>query len=452
MNVVDTLPAGLTATAISGSNWDCTLATLTCVRLDVGVAGVSFPPITLTVNVAAGASASVTNAATVSGGGEFNTSNDTTSDVTLISTPPDLTITKTHSGNFTQGQSGLGGATYSITVTNSGTQPTTLASNVTVIDTLPPSLTATGILGTNWTCTLATLTCVEHDQLAPGASYPPITLSVLVAANAPASVTNTATVSGGGEVNTANDTATDVTTIIQLADLTIHTTQSGVNFVQGQTGQWYLVTVTNTGNGPTSGTVTVVDSLPAGITVSSITASGWNCTLATLTCTRSDVLAAGQGYPSIQLNLDVPVGAPSSVTNTATVSGGGEIIVANDVSTITTTITTPAAIGLSVASLSFPNQDVGIPSAAKQITVTNTGGQPFSFLAISATLLSNPTNWSFGPGTTCANGVTMAGGGQCVINVIFTPTVVGNVRSGHAHAEYHRHSISAKHHSHRHRH
>jgi hypothetical protein len=36
---------------------------------------------------------------------------------------------------------------------------------------------------------------------------------VNVASNAPASVTNTATVSGGGETNTSNDTANDVTTI-----------------------------------------------------------------------------------------------------------------------------------------------------------------------------------------------------------------------------------------------
>ena len=58
-------------------------------------------------------------------------------------------------------------------------------------------------------------------MLAAGGSYPPLTLTVNVAANAPASVTNTATVSGGGEINTANDTATDLTTITQLPDLTV---------------------------------------------------------------------------------------------------------------------------------------------------------------------------------------------------------------------------------------
>jgi hypothetical protein len=40
---------------------------------------------------------------------------------------------------------------------------------------------------------------------------------VNVAANAPASVTNTVTVSGGGETNTSNDTASDTTTIVPVA-------------------------------------------------------------------------------------------------------------------------------------------------------------------------------------------------------------------------------------------
>lgn len=75
--------------------------------------------------------------------------------------------------------------------------------------------TATDINGTGWTCTLATLSCTRTTTLGSNASYPDITLTVDVAANAPTSVTNTATVSGGGEANTAtaNNTASDLTTI-----------------------------------------------------------------------------------------------------------------------------------------------------------------------------------------------------------------------------------------------
>ena len=61
---------------------------------------------------------------------------------------------------------------------------------------------------------LGTLTCTRSDALAAGASYPVITLTVNVANNAAASVTNPLRVSGGGQTNTANDTATDPTTSI----------------------------------------------------------------------------------------------------------------------------------------------------------------------------------------------------------------------------------------------
>ena len=92
------------------------LPALICRRDPLG-AGVTAPPLTLTVNVAADAPASVTNIAKVAGGGETNTANNTALDVTAIGAGPDLTITKTHTGNFTQGQTG---ATYTITVSNSG--------------------------------------------------------------------------------------------------------------------------------------------------------------------------------------------------------------------------------------------------------------------------------------------------------------------------------------------
>jgi hypothetical protein len=69
------------------------------------------------------------------------------------------------------------------------------------------------MMGDNWTCTPATLSCTRSDALAAGSSYPPITLTVDVALHAPSSLTNLATVSGGGETNAANDAASDPTTI-----------------------------------------------------------------------------------------------------------------------------------------------------------------------------------------------------------------------------------------------
>jgi hypothetical protein len=86
---------------------------------------------------------------------------------------------------------------------------------VTVTDTLPEGLTATSITSTSagWVCTQPSGPCTNVNKLAAGGSYLPLVLTVNVAAGAPASVTNSATVSGGGDTNPANNTANDLTTI-----------------------------------------------------------------------------------------------------------------------------------------------------------------------------------------------------------------------------------------------
>ncbi|MDQ6745202.1 MAG: DUF11 domain-containing protein [Actinomycetota bacterium] len=256
------------------------------------------------------------------------------------STSPDLTVSATHVGNFAQGDSGR---TYTLAASNIGTAAT--AGTVSVLDAIPSGLSATAIAGTGWSCTLATLTCTRSDPLAAGGSYPPITVTVNVAGNAPASVTNTATVSGGGELNTANDTASDPTTITPTPigplpgnpDLTISKSHAG-NFLQGDTARRYTVTARNTGAAATGGTVSVLDSMPTGLTATAITGSGWACSLAPLKCTRGDALAPGAAYPPITITVNVAGNAPASVTNTATVSGGGELNTANDTASDPTSI------------------------------------------------------------------------------------------------------------------
>lgn len=423
VTVVETPPSGLTVTSMSGNGWQCTLATLTCADGNILSAGGALSPLIVAVNVANNAPTTLTNVVTVSGGGEVNTANDVASDPTTILPPPDMAVASTHSGNFSPGQTG---AVYSLIASNVGLGPTN--SQVTVADTLPTGLTATAIAGSGWSCTLATLTCTRTDSLAVAASYPAISLTINVSLTAPSSVTNTVTVSGGGELNTANDAATDVTNIVQVADMTITGfIPSPGFFLKGQTGALFSLTATNSGAGPTSAPVAVVATLPAALTATAITGTGWTCTLATLTCTRADVLQAGQPYPLILFTVNVDPNAPTPASIIATVSGGGEIVTSNDSVTLNATVTSPPAVSLSATSLSFPNQAVGTTSVAKQITVTNSGGQNLTFLSLFATVLTNTTNWAIAPGTTCANGVIVLGGGQCIINITFTPTAAGSV-------------------------
>ncbi len=312
---------------------------------------------------------------------------------TVTAGPSDLTITKTHTGTFSQGQDG---ATYSITVSNIGPGPT--AGTVTVTETVPTGLTATGIAGTGWTCAQPAGPCTRSDLLASGGNYPPINLTVNVANSAPASVTNTATVAGGGELNTANNAASDVTTIGSGPDLTIAKTHTG-NFTQGQTGATYAITVRNVGAGPTAGTVTVTDTLPTGLTATAFGAGptdGWNCTLTPLSCERSGALAAGQSYPAITLTVTVASNAPANETNTATVAGGGDVNPNNNTATDPTTILPAANLAPTLDLIADRSilEDAGPQTV--NLTGISAGPNETQVLTVSATsnnlaLIPNPT-------------------------------------------------------------
>ena len=128
--------------------------------------------------------------------------------VTLVVTGgATLSIAKTHTGNFMQGQNG---ATYSVTVSNpAGAGPT--SGVVTVTETVPSGLTLMSMAGTGWTCPgTAANNCSRSDTLNGGASYPAITVTVNVAANATSPQTNQVSVSGGGS---ATATASDPTPV-----------------------------------------------------------------------------------------------------------------------------------------------------------------------------------------------------------------------------------------------
>src|SRR6185295_5545211 len=116
------------------------------------------------------------------------------------------------------------------------------------------------------------------NVLAAGGSYPDLTIIVSVATDIAPSVVNVATVSGGGDVNSANNSASDTTSSIPVADLTISKSHVG-DFRQGNPAEVYTLTVTNVGPAPTDGGVTVIDTLPTGLTPSSdnnATINGWS--------------------------------------------------------------------------------------------------------------------------------------------------------------------------------
>ena len=233
-----------------------------------------------------------------------------------------LSITKTHSGTFNQGQQD---ATYTITVSNA---PGANATNgvVTVTETLP----VVSMTGAGWTCSATA--CSRSDALPEGSSYPPITATLSVAANSGSSQVNTVQLTGGGStIASASDSA-----VINRLVLTGTLTHSG-NFTQGQQNAVYTITVSNASNFSGSGIVAVTEQPPDGLTFVSMTGTGWSCS--GVSCIRSDPLSAGSSYPPITLTVNVTPDALTEflpeVLNQVTVAReGSQTVTASDLTVI----------------------------------------------------------------------------------------------------------------------
>ncbi|GEM_PF-5553923 len=115
---------------------------------------------------------------------------------------------------------------YQITVTNnglgSGTGVASPATNVTVVDTIPPSSVFVSASGSGWTCgtfdsELGTVTCTLDDPLGIGSS---VSLDVIVTSPSTppegGAITNSATVSADQiDPNTADNTGTATTSVVE---------------------------------------------------------------------------------------------------------------------------------------------------------------------------------------------------------------------------------------------
>ena len=95
-------------------------------------------------------------------------------------------------------------------------------------------------------------------------------------------------------------------------------------FTQGDFGRTLTLTVANAGNSNTTGTVTLTNVLPAGLTLTAMSGTGWTFNTNTVTATRSDNLAATSSYPAITLTVNVSSNAPVMITNTVSITGGGD--------------------------------------------------------------------------------------------------------------------------------
>jgi uncharacterized repeat protein (TIGR01451 family) len=185
--------------------------------------------------------------------------------------------------------------------------------------------------------------------------------------------------------------------------LTINSTHSG-NFALGSTGQ-YTLTVGNASlAGPANGTVTVNEIPPSGLTISSMSGTGWNCS--GNSCSRSDALSPGGLYPTITANVSVQPDALSQATNQATVAGAGAAMSATQDLTVltapsTTLQTNPPGLQVSIDGFAPQTTPLTIPLAPGPHLIGVPSPQP---LAIGSQYVLN--SWSDGGAETHAVDVT----------------------------------------------
>jgi uncharacterized repeat protein (TIGR01451 family) len=313
---------------------------------------------TVSATVAAGATGSIANTATIAapaGVTDPNSGNNSETDTDTVGLGADLSITKTDGvTSINAGASTI----YTIVATNNGPSAVTGAM---VTDIAPAGLTLS-----SWTCgASAGSSCPASGtgniaaaiNLLNGGSAT-FTVNATVSASASGTIANTATIAapaGVTDPNPGNNSATDTDTVALIADLGITKTDGSATYTPGG-NVTYTIVATNAGPRDVTGAA-VVDALPA-----AITGATWTCVAAG----GGSCPASGSGNINAAVNL--PAGGSATFTLSGTVAATTTGNLVN-----TATVTAPAGI-------TDPNPgnnsatDTDAPTASATLAVTKTDG------------------------------------------------------------------------------
>ena len=232
------------------------------------------------------------------------------------------------------------------------------------------------------------------------------TITINVTANAATSgtVTNTATVtSNERELNNANNTDSEPTTIVPVVDLTITKTDSPDPVNAGAT-LTYTLLITN--NGPSGATgVSVTDTLPAEVTfVSAVPSQGTVSHAAGVVSANLGSLADG-GQATIVVTVAVAASSQGTITNTANVTASQtETNPANNRAIQPTTVTPVVDLTISKADDIDPVFANG--TLTYTLFVTNNGPSTATGVIVTDPL---PAGITFTSGSATQGSITAAG-------------------------------------------
>jgi uncharacterized repeat protein (TIGR01451 family) len=308
---------------------------------------------------------------------------DPTNNTSTVDAPldrsADLAIAKWHDGPAIPGST----ITYSIGVRNEGPSD---ATGVTATDRLPAYLQLVSASGDGWTCT-AEVECTLTGTLPAGTSAESITLVAEVLADAPAEVSNTASVSGNEPDPTpGNDTATDTADTDRVFDGIESLSHPG-KAVAGGSAIPVTVRSFNGGPGavPAGADALQTITLPLGTSLAGHSGSDWSCipstgsaTSAPLTvrCTLPLTTSWDVDTTLTPLVLEVSVAAGETEDKTleavlTTTSPLRDIDLDNNRATDVITLETDADLAITTASSAA--LEAGGPSRPLTFTVRNNG-------------------------------------------------------------------------------
>jgi uncharacterized repeat protein (TIGR01451 family) len=222
---------------------------------------------------------------------------------------------------------------------------------------------------------------------------------------------------------------------VQNPDLSLVKDDAGASFTAGSTGT-YSFAVSNAGSAPTSGTTTVKDILPAGmsfgtpLTPGGANAAAWTCvrstttnTNDTATCTSTTAIAAA-GSSTFTLPVAVALNATGTLTNRAKVFGGGDPnkVAETTTGTIATCPSDSLAGAVANAGCGFETTPILSPAT---LIITKTDGKAITSSGGTNNYVVTLTN----QGPSAANGVivtdVVGAGLTCPATNVVTCTVTG---------------------------